>query len=108
MRVCFADLRKIFETPLKIRLVREHAEARRPMCLERASNRHRIEIGPNHAGRRTGLFHLGDEFDRPAGSQRGEKIAQRRRVDQPVAQLRHRHSQFEPFDLGPLRRDNLI
>ena len=44
-----ADLPQVFEPPLKIRLVGQHADARRAVRLVDLGDCHRIEIGANDA-----------------------------------------------------------
>ena len=59
-----ADLAKILQAALEVRLVGQHADARRAVPLVDAGDLDRIEIGADHALARAGLLHFGDQ---PAG-----------------------------------------
>jgi len=82
-----ADLRQIGQTPLKVGLIREHADTGGSVPLVGTGDGHRIEVSPDHTGRRRRLLDLGDDLNVAGSSQSRTKIANRCRVDEPTLQV---------------------
>src|SRR5205823_12338929 len=103
-----ADLPQVFEAALKILLVGQDTQAGRPMRLIVAGNGNRVEIGPDYAFARTGLFDFRNQLDRATGRQWRKEVANRWSVGQSCSQLVERSRCPGALDFGPLADDDLI
>ncbi len=90
---------------LKMSLFGEHGKRRGAGFLKSARQKSRIEIAAQQAGRRRGLFQLGDDVDGVAG-ERSAEIAHRGGFFRRHAQYRFRHHALPARDFGAPRLDD--
>ena len=80
-----ADRGEVRRPPWKNWLVRQHADAVRPVPLVGAGDGDRVEVGADHPGRRGRLLHLGDHRASPGPRSAPREVAGRRAWRRPGA-----------------------
>ena len=87
------------EMPLKIRSVRQHAQARSSMLFVSPRDRNRFKISPDDLGRRAGFLDLGNETDRAGASQGRSKVSRGRHAAAMFLELLKRLHSAGPLPL---------
>jgi 5-(carboxyamino)imidazole ribonucleotide synthase len=103
-----ADRRKVPEVSLEIRLVGQHAEARRPVFFVGLGDGDRVEVGSDDAGRRGCLFHLRDDPHLAGPAERGPELPRRGEHFDELVEFRLGHAGPGGEDLLPLLFDDAL